>query len=61
MEIQYWSHKKSGETYAVSAETRECFGPLRQEEIGEITKDDERWSREDWDWLNGEPCALWEG
>ena len=57
--IQYWTHSPDGETYAVNPETQECFGPLRQDEIGKITEDDERFDTEDFDWLN-KSSVLWE-
>ena len=56
--IEYWSHQKSGETYAVLPKEQQCFGPLYYEEIFKITEDDERFDNEDWEWLNGEPCGL---
>ena len=57
-EVEYWSHQKSGETYAVLPKEQQCFGPLYYEEIFRITEDDERFDNEDWEWLNGEPCGL---
>ena len=58
-EIQYWTHTPDGETYAVMPNQKMCFGPLRQEEIGKITEDDERWDTEDFEWLS-ESSVLWE-
>ena len=56
--IEYWGHQKSGETYAVMPAERLCFGPLYYEEIFKIAADDERWSNEDFEWLDTEPCGL---
>ena len=58
-EIQYWQHDKSGEVFAVLSDVvSKCFGPLHHSEIGKISEDDERWSKEDWEWLIREPCHL---
>ena len=57
-EVEYWSHQKSGETYAVMPAERLCFGPLYYEEIFRITEDDERWSNEDFEWLDVQPGEL---
>lgn len=59
IDIEYWTHTPDGETYAVMPETKQCFGPLRQEEIGNITEDDERWDTEDFEWLN-KSSVFWE-
>ena len=56
--IEYWGHQKSGETYAVMPAERLCFGPLYYEEIFRITEDDERWSNEDFEWLDAQPGGL---
>ena len=56
--IEYWSHQKSGETYAVMPAERLCFGPLYYEEIFKIDENDLRFDGEDWEWLDAEPCRL---
>ena len=56
--IEYWSHQKSGETYAVLPKEQQCFGPLWSNEIFKIDENDLRFDSEDWEWLNAEPCGL---